>query len=166
MLNKKSFSKTLKSSDEFSSKKFTFITSKLIFGMPFCAPREVLNALKRFENISFAASSSSLPRFSFFEISSSPIIHSLTALISTGVQAISAFALMSPLNVTLAITTGGFMPFCAGASNSFLSPISGALPVSPSMVAFNSFEKMLKNSFVIIFALFFVVVFVGLVVCH
>ena len=79
--------------------------------MPFCAPREVLKALKRFEKISLAASSSSFPRFSLREISSSPIIHSLTALISTGVHTISTLALISPLKATLAITTGGFIPF-------------------------------------------------------
>ena len=82
---------------------------------------------------------------------------------STGVHTISTLALMSPLKATLAMTTGGFMPFCVGASNSFLSPISGALPVSPSMVAFNSLENILKNSFIIFFGLFFHIVFVSFV---
>ena len=41
------------------------------------------------------------------------------------------------------------MPFCEGASKSFLSPISGALPVSPSIVAFSSPVKRLKKSFMV-----------------
>ena len=116
--------------------------------MPFCAPRLVENAPRIFENTSFAASSSSSLKFSLRDISSSPSIHSLTALTSRGVTASIIFAFMSPLTLTLATARGGLMPSCPGASYSFLSPTPGVLPVSPSIVAFISFAKILKNSFI------------------
>ena len=130
--------------------------SKLSFGSSLWAPSAVETAPNQFEKISLLASSSSSPIFSFIVGFSSPSMISFIAVMRSGVAIKSS---LPPPELTLAVITGGFMPLCAFASNSFGSPTAAPCPVSPSAVLANSALKMPKRLFIIIVFISIIVIY-------
>ena len=141
---------------------------KFIFGISLAAPRLVVIALSKFENISLVASSSSSPITTLPVGSSSPSIKSFIAVSKSGEATIFILPFISPLRAILAIIAGVLMPFCVGASYSAGSDICGVAPVNPSIVALNSFLKISKNLVIVIILFFviFVAIFFRLIICH